>query len=93
MQTFVLDALAPLTSILEWENRGADYGKDEVKQAVTTTVELLGNASAKISHLRRVKVVTELNKSLLPIVQEDENFKDSRPLLCLAWSLPESRKT
>ena len=74
LQTFVLDALATLTLTLEWENRGYDYGKNDIMQAVTTAVELLGNASARISHL---KVVTELNKSLLPIVQEDDNFKES----------------
>ena len=54
LQTFVLDSLAPLTAILENIGR---MSVGEVKEASSTAVELLGNANARISRLRRDKLV------------------------------------
>ena len=48
---------------------------------VRTAVELIGNANANMSHLRRERVVSDLNKALLPIVGDDANFKEAAPLL------------
>ena len=50
-------------------------------QAVKTAVELIGNANASISHLRREKVIGELNKALLPLIGDDDNFKEATPPL------------
>ena len=78
IQAFVLDALAPLTTILE------DTGGDQeggVYQAAKAAVQLVGNASAKLSHLRRKKVVSGLNSTLLPLVEEDNNFSKAPPSL------------
>ena len=51
IQTFMLDALAPLTLILEVDSEKVSY--DEVMDAIKAAVALIGNANAKISHLRR----------------------------------------
>ena len=77
IQTHVRDALAPLSAILE----GQDDTPDPVKAATTDAVKLLGNASAKISHLRRTKIITQMNKALLPLVEEDSNFGEVAPSL------------
>ena len=78
IQAFVLDALAPLTTILEETGGDQDSG---VHQAAKAAVQLVGNASAKISHLRRKKVVGGLNTALLPLVEEDRNFTKAPPSL------------
>ena len=78
IQTFVLDAIAPLTAISE--NLGKFSGED-VEQATTSAIKLIGNASTRISRLRREKVVSSINKSLMPLVQEDEPYANSAPEL------------
>ena len=50
-------------------------------QAVRSGIQLVGNANAHLSHPRRERVVSDFNKSLLPIVGDDSNFKDAAPLL------------
>ena len=77
IQTFVLDALAPLTSILDNNN----LTEEAAKHASSTAVELIGNANAQISRLRREKIVQSVNKSLLPLVKEDTSFKEASPYL------------
>ena len=77
IQSHVLDALAPLSAILETKQ---DVPKETVS-AVTDAVKLLGNASARISHLRRTKVISQMNKALLPLVEEDSNFGEASPSL------------
>jgi hypothetical protein len=52
-----------------------------VIQAVRSGIQLVGNANAHLSHPRRERVVSDFNKSLLPIVGDDSNFKDAAPLL------------
>ena len=76
IQSFVLDALAPLTALAE---RGDATTKEELRLATTSAIQLLGNASARISRLRREKVVQAVNKSLLPMVKEDAPYVDASP--------------
>ena len=78
IQTFVLDSLAPLTAILD---NNTEMSIDEVKEASITAVELIGNANAKISRLRREKLVSSINKSLVPLVKEDSDFAEVAPNL------------
>ena len=49
--------------------------------AVTSALELMGNASARISRLRREKITASFNKTLLPLAQEDKNFIEAAPYL------------
>ena len=73
VQTLILDALAPLTSILEGDNRGERLDQGEVINATKVAMELLGNASSHVTHVRRVRVTSDFNRALLPLIG-DSNF-------------------
>ena len=75
IQTHVLDALAPLSAIMEAQ----EGSSEQTLTAVMAAIKLLGNASARISHLRHTKITTQMNKALLPLVEEDSNFKEVSP--------------
>ena len=84
IQTFVLDALAPLTAVLEASgaNEGAnELSIDEVVNATTAAVALIGNASANITHLRCKKAIHSFNKELASLVSDDKEFKEAAPAL------------
>ena len=81
IQTFVLDALAPLMSLLEIDAKGETITHDQELEAAMAVIQLLGNASAQISHGWRTKVLTHLNKSQLLLLEEDANFEDVAPSL------------
>ncbi len=81
LQSLVLDSLASLTHLLEAEQRGGPPTWEEAKKAVVAATELVSNASAKITHLRREKVTTDLNKVLLPVAKEATNFQSAPPSL------------
>ena len=53
----------------------------EVRDAASTAVELIGNASARISQLPREKIIATVNKTLLPLAKEDEPYADAAPNL------------
>ena len=78
IQSFVLDSLAPHTALLE---QGQDMSPDEVRDATSAAVELIGNANARISCLRREKIVTCVNKVLLPLARDEEHFTEAAPQL------------
>lgn len=75
IHTFLLDSVAPLTAVLE---RSSDLHPD-VQKAIKSACQLLGNASVKLSGLRREKIITSLNRSLLPLVKEEELFEEAAP--------------
>uniref|UniRef100_A0A1X7T6W2 Uncharacterized protein n=1 Tax=Amphimedon queenslandica TaxID=400682 RepID=A0A1X7T6W2_AMPQE len=62
LQTFILDALAPLTAILE-------------------ASILIGNANAKLTHLRREKLISAINDDLTPLIQDESQFTDTNSYL------------
>ena len=78
LQSFVL---APLTTIVEANSRGKEVTHIQAVNAATAAMELVGNASAHISHYRRTKIVSTLNRTLLPLLDEDKNFEGAAPSL------------
>ena len=62
IQIFALDAMAPLTSLLEAESREELLTTERVMGATTNAVELIGKANARISCLRR-EMCASLNKA------------------------------
>ena len=78
IQTFVLDALAPLTAMVEHAN---SISQEDLQLASKSAIQLIGNANARISRLRREKVVSSINKSLLPMVQDDSPYANAPPEL------------
>ena len=78
IQKFVLDSLAPLTALLE---NAEKMNPIHIHDAAASAVELVGNASAQLSQLRREKIITGMNKTLLPLSKEDANFVEAPPNL------------
>ena len=76
LQTFILDALAPLVHIVEETQKGAMLG-DQAVDAAKTALSLLGNASAHVSRERRKKVILPLNKKVHPLAEEEEVFAEA----------------
>lgn len=76
IQTFALDAMAPLTAMVENVDT---ISKEDLQLALTSAIQLIGNTSARISHLRREKIVSTVNKSLVPLVKEDKDYVDAYP--------------
>ena len=81
ISTYVLDALSPLTAIVEADTKGENIIITQGVNAVKAAIELIGNADARISHLRRTKIISQMNKSLLPLTEDDDNFTDAPPTL------------
>ena len=81
LQSFVLDAVAPLTTIVEANSRGEEVTHIQAVNAATAAMELVGNASAHTSHYRWTKIVSTLNITLLPLLDEDKNFEGAAPSL------------
>ena len=52
IQTFVLNSLAPLLHLMELDAQGHEITHAEAIDTVKAAIELIGNANAKISHLR-----------------------------------------
>jgi flagellum-specific peptidoglycan hydrolase FlgJ len=76
IQTFVLDSLAPISALLEGHQ---EMTPEEIKEASSSAAELIGNANARISRIRREKLVASINKNLTPLVKEDADFTDVSP--------------
>ena len=87
VKTLLLDSLAPLTMLLEAHHRDDESDPKDVVRAVKAAVELIGNANAQMSNVRRVKVIGDINKTLLPLVGDDTNFVEATHY-CLGQSLP-----
>jgi len=81
LQSFVLDAVAPLTAIVETNAKGESISHKQAINAATAAIELVGNASAQMSHYRRTRIITGMNKTLLPLVEDDKQFTEAAPSL------------
>ena len=81
VQSLLLDSLAPLSTLLELHNKGEQLNGQDTIKAVKTAVQLIGNSNAHLSHLRRVRILSDMNKALFPVVEEDKNFKTAAPQL------------
>uniref|UniRef100_A0A1X7VG43 Uncharacterized protein n=1 Tax=Amphimedon queenslandica TaxID=400682 RepID=A0A1X7VG43_AMPQE len=85
-QTLVMDTAAPLTSLIkeriqEGENEGNTPEAQQLADAITASLALIGNAHSHISQQRREKVITSINKSLLPLLKDDVDFATAVPFL------------
>ena len=82
LQTFILDSMAPLSALMEMISHDTDrVSIEDIRNATLTATELIGNASAQISHLRREKLMHSINKDLIPLVKEDGAFLEAPPNL------------
>ena len=79
-QLFWLDAVAPLTAVLESAEAG-DLMPEKAVSATQTALYLMGNAHHQISQERRKKLILKLNPSLRFIADDCKNFSDAAPML------------
>ena len=77
IQSFMLDSLTPVLVILE----NAEMTAEGVREASSAAAELIRNANTQISHLRREKLVSTINRNLTPLVKEDAVFTEAAPNL------------
>ncbi len=83
LQTFMLDAMAPLSAILYIESSGKDMLPEENLAVVKTALRLIGNASSKesVHSPGREKITGQMNKSLLPLAKDETKFTEAAPML------------
>ncbi|XP_064395485.1 uncharacterized protein LOC135342623 [Halichondria panicea] len=79
-QTLFLDAVAPLSNLLESVNTG-NLTPEVSANAVKTALGLLGNALANLSKERRKLVVKDLNKDASSLAEDDEILTEAAPML------------
>jgi len=78
IQTAVLDSMA---AIVEADANSDNITHKQAVDAAKAAIELVGNANAKMNHLRRTKIITQMNKALLLLTDDDDNFIDVAPFL------------
>ena len=81
IQTAILDSMAPLTAIVEADAKCDNVTHKQAVNAAKAAIQLVGNANAKFNHLRRTKIISQMNKALLPLTEDDENFIGAAPFL------------
>ena len=83
LQALMLDAVRPLTDIIEKLNSGeSEIDADEVGYAAESTIMLIENASSQMSVLQRQKIPEEYNRDLLYFTQDREvEFTKAAPQL------------
>ena len=87
LQALTLDAVGPLTDLLEKMAAGGESSEDSldlqvVKDAVQSALVLLGNASTQFSIYRQTKVLEEFNKDLISFAEEKEpELREAAPQL------------
>ena len=76
---FVLNALAPLTTIIE---KGDTMQPDAIQDAALPALLLIGNASSRISRMQREKIIgSSIRLYPPPFAKEDESFDLAPPYL------------
>lgn len=89
LQALTLDAVGPLTDLLEKIAAGGESLEDTldhqvVEDAVQTAIILLGNASTQLSIYCPTKVLEEFNKDLISFAEKKElELRGVAPQLCL----------
>ena len=72
MQHHILDALAPLSAVIEASGKEKEVSLNEVLKAVKSACKSVANTSCKISELCRERTVQNFNKSLLSLVRKTD---------------------
>ena len=80
LQALVLDAVGPLTSLLERKQAG-QLTTEAAANAAQLALRFLENAHANIATERRRRVMSHLNTDLRPLVEEADRFRTAAPYL------------
>ena len=74
IQALFLDAVGPLSGLLDDINKGTEVTLDDMEGAVKAALTFMGNASSQCTSLRRVGILEEYNKDLVSFSQESEDL-------------------
>ena len=74
IQALFLDAVGPLSGLIDGINKGTEVTVDDVEGAVKAALTFLGNASSQCTSLRRVGILEEYNKDLISFCQESQDL-------------------
>ena len=81
IQALFLDAVGPLTGLLDAINKGQELSIDDVEAAVKAALNLIGSASCHCNTLRRTTVLEEYNKDLVSFAQDSDLFTSATTTL------------
>lgn len=79
-QSLMLDAVGPITHILEEAAKG-ELSQKSAMEAAQTALKLLGNASVQASRDRRKLALKSLNSGLVDMAEDDFLFRNAAPSL------------
>lgn len=79
-QALLLDAVGPITTILEGAAKG-ELTQKSVLDAAQTALKLLGNASAHMSQERRRNALQSMNSRLVDMAEDDSLYAAAAPSL------------
>ena len=65
IQALFLDAVGPLSGMLNSINKGTELAVEDVESAIKAALNFLGNASSQCTSLRRTGILREYNKDLV----------------------------
>ena len=80
LQQFWLDAVAPLTAILEGSDAG-ELTPEQAYAAAQSALCLLGNANNHMTQERRKRVLMNVNPALKSMAEEENAFQQAEPML------------
>jgi hypothetical protein len=80
LQAFFLDAVGPLTTILEEAENGR-LTEETAITATRTALRFIGNASVQMARERRKRAISEMNDKLVELSEKDTIYEDASPML------------
>ena len=79
-QALLLDAVGPITYLLEEATKG-ELNQKKAVEAAQTALKLLGNASAHVNRERRRNALQDMNPRLTDMADDDTIYKTAAPAL------------
>ena len=89
IQALFLDAVGPLSGMLDSINKGTELAVEDVEDAVKAALNFLGNASSQCTSLRRTGILREYNKDLVSYGLESNELFSSATTTLLGPAFPE----
>ena len=93
IQAHFLDAVGPLTGIIEAINGGKQLAIEDVESAVKASLTLLRNVSHRCTSIRRQGVLQDYNKDLVSYATESDELFSSATKTLLGLAFPEKAAT
>ena len=93
IQALFLDAVGPLTGVLEGINQSKELSTEDVEGAVKAALTFLGNASSQCTTLWRIGILRYYNKDLVSYGTESDELFSSATTTLLGPMFPEKAAT